>query len=101
VKTCACTSNEMRAGDSACRPASRWRRGGEVAGWIVPGALLVLMPKCPMCVAGYVAAVSGLGVSLTSAAYLRTGLVGLCVGALVFLGARFATRMHRARNGIQ
>lgn len=66
------------------------RRSGilETTGWAVPGALLVLMPKCPACVAGYIALATGLGISFTAAAYLRTGLIVACVGLLILLAAR-------------
>ncbi len=82
-----CCQSKMRAGDNARRPASRLRRG-EIAGWIVPGATLALLPKCPVCVAAYVAVATGIGISLPTATYLRAMLVALCVASLVFVSAR-------------
>ena len=96
MKTRDCCQNKTRAGDNARRPVSRWRRGGEIAGWIVPSATLALLPKCPACVAAYVALATGLGISLPTATYLRTALVVLCVASLVFIVAR-RLRRHIAR----
>jgi hypothetical protein len=83
-----CCQIKTRAGDNARRPASRLRRGGEIAGWIVPTATLALLPKCPACVAAYVALATGIGISLPTATYLRAMLVVLCVTSLVFITAR-------------
>jgi hypothetical protein len=74
--------------DNPRRPASRLRRGGEIAGWIVPSATLVLLPKCPACLAAYVALFSGAGISVSTATYLRTSLLILCLTALLFLSLR-------------
>ncbi len=64
------------------------RRAGELVGWIVPTATLALMPKCPMCVAAYIALATGIGISLPTAMYLRATLIAVCVASLAALAAR-------------
>jgi Flp pilus assembly protein TadB len=64
------------------------RRLRELAGWIVPGAALAILPKCPACIAAYLALATGVGVSMTTAAHIRIALIAICVAALAFVGAR-------------
>lgn len=71
------------------------RRGGAVAGWVVPSAVLALLPKCPACVAVYVALVSGVGISMSTASLLRTVLLVLCTTALLMVATRQALRFLR------
>lgn len=71
-------------------------RAGLLAGLgstVAPAAALVLMPKCPACVAGYVALATGVGVSVTTASYLRWAAIGLCVAWLGFVALRVARRL--------
>jgi hypothetical protein len=66
------------------------RRGLELAGWIVPSTALVLLPKCPACLAAYVAVGTGLALSVPSATYMRTSLIILCGASLSYLAIRRA-----------
>jgi hypothetical protein len=97
VNTRPCCQMTRRDRDNAGRPASRLRRSGEIAGWIIPSATLVLLPKCPVCVAAYVALFSGVGISVAGASDLRTSLVFLCVGALLCLALKRLYRLTSAR----
>ncbi len=67
-----------------------------IIGWIIPSTILALIPKCPVCLAAYVAAWTGIGLSLSAATYLRTSLLTLCGGLILFLVAR---NWMRRRDG--
>ena len=72
------------------RFARRWL---DLSGWMVPGVILVLLPKCPACLAAYVAIGTGIGLSLSIATYLRLLLVIVCVASLSYLAARRVRRV--------
>lgn len=71
-----------------CQSLSRSRRVKDVAGWLVPGTLLALLPKCPMCVAAYVALGTGFTMSYASAHMLLRIVTVICIGALAWCAVR-------------
>jgi hypothetical protein len=83
---------------NAPRLAFRARRGVEFAGWIIPSATLVLIPKCPVCVAMYVALFSGVSISVAIASNLRTALLILCIAALIWLALKRLCRLAFPKN---
>ena len=66
-----------------------------LAGWLLPGGLLVLMPKCPVCLAGYVAVFTGAGLSVAVAQGLRVAVIGSFVASLVVIGRALFVRKTR------
>jgi hypothetical protein len=59
------------------------RKRVRLAGAIPSGIALVLLPKCPACIAAYVAAATGLTLTAGSASWLRTTILFLCSGVVV------------------
>jgi hypothetical protein len=95
----------------ACDPrddiaAGRLRRSRVVrpllegAGWIVPAGVLALLPKCPVCLAAYVAIGTGLALSASAATYLRLALLVMCGASLSLMALRRLSRMF-ARDGCE
>jgi len=80
------------------RPASRThsRNFWEFTGGAASIGVWVLMPKCPVCLAAYVALWTGLGLSFATAQYVRWSLLLLSATALLYLVAkRVAKRSTR------
>lgn len=80
------------------------RRGLHFLKWLVPGVILALLPKCPACLAAYVAVSTGIGLSMPVAGHLRTLLIVACVISLCYLAIRQArrvlapARIHQSTN---
>lgn len=92
-----CAHAEVPRAGAPPRPGKLLPRVGRFVSWTLPGIGLALVPKCPFCVAGYVALWTGLGISLSAAAHLRTGLIVVCATALVF-AVLFQVKRHLARR---
>ena len=83
-----CCQRKVPAGQDMPQQRTPFRRAREIAGWIVPGAVLALMPKCPLCLVAYVAFCSGLTMSCSSAHILMRTLTALCLGTLALCVVR-------------
>ena len=74
-------------------PRRYWWRGA--SGSAASGALLVLLPKCPLCIAAYLAVWTGAGMAMPVATHLRPvleivfiALTGLLIVRLVKMRTR-------------
>ena len=59
------------------RSTEKSRRGWDIVAGAGSLGLFVITPKCPICLAVYVALWTGLGLSLTAAMYLRWSMLAL------------------------
>lgn len=82
-----------QSADNGAKPSLFIRRCRSAAEWMIPGAILALLPKCPLCLAAYLALVTGVGFSMSTLIYLRTALVVLCVVSLLYLTVRSIRRL--------
>ena len=51
---------------------------------ILPGALLVLLPKCPLCLATWLTVATGVSFSVAGAVWLHGSIVVFWIAALTF-----------------
>ena len=72
-----------------------FRRGAGKTSWVVPGILLVFLPKCPLCLAAYIALATGVSISTVTATWLRWLLIVFCVGTLGWLVVRWSLYLYR------
>lgn len=87
--------------NACCAPARRsrprLRRGGTLLAWLLPGTALALIPKCPACLAAYIALATGIGISIPAAGWLRTTLIVACIALLLFTAAKTARCLFSLR----
>ncbi len=72
------------------------KKGAAFLQWLVPGAVLALLPKCPACLAAYVAVSTGIGLSLPTATNIRLFLMVACALSLCYLVIRTLRRAFGA-----
>ena len=56
--------------------------------WIFTGSVIILLPKCPFCLAAYIAMVTGIGLSYPIASFIRILLIILSMVSLSSFAAR-------------
>jgi hypothetical protein len=76
-------------------PQSPGRRLSRVTASILPAAVLVLLPKCPLCLAAWLTVATGVSFSAASAAWVRASILLLCVAALLPMLWRRALRLAK------
>lgn len=64
------------------------RRIRDLLAWLLPTALLAVVPKCPACLILYLAIWTGISVSIGTASYLRLGMLAFSAAILTYLGAK-------------
>ena len=79
-------------GRSSLPTRSKVRRAKDAGEWGAPTLVLFLLPKCPICVAVYVATFTGIGLSIEAATWVRNSMLAVCVLAVVLLAARLLRR---------
>jgi hypothetical protein len=80
-----CCCNDRSINAAADQSWTRTIR--RVASWIVPSVVLAAMPKCPLCLAAYVALFTGFGVSLAAAKFAWWSIGIGCSAVLLYLVA--------------
>lgn len=73
------------------------RRSRDVIKMAISAGVFVLIPKCPVCLAGYIALATGVGISLTTATYMRFGLIIACILSLLYFALKHTSKylFHR------
>jgi hypothetical protein len=101
-KPASSSQGERKPGMMSCcqvqtgrRPQHKWWQG--TSGCLGSGALLVLLPKCPMCIAAYLALWTGAGVAMPVAMHLRPILAILFLASALWLAIRWAA-VRRGRT---
>jgi hypothetical protein len=82
---------------SCCNGLLRRRAVGG-AGVLLSSATLVIIPKCPVCLATYVALATGISLPVATASHLRTVLLAGCVMLLLAILAKTSIKVFRARS---
>ncbi|TDU66190.1 hypothetical protein EI77_03929 [Prosthecobacter fusiformis] len=81
-----------------CTEVSK-RRVTHFTGFLLSSVTLILMPKCPVCMAAYVALITGISVSTAVASHLRWGLFMACLSVLACLVVHGLHKLWRGSAG--
>jgi len=71
-----------------------FRRGSGALAWLAPVLALVLVPKCPLCLAAWFTLLTGVALPYAAASTLRVTLIAASVVALAVLATRRLRRAH-------
>src|SRR5450432_2222590 len=91
------TTGQCCVGGSASRRFARWL--SRAAASILPGAVLVLLPKCPLCLAAWLTVVTGAGFSADGAAWVHGIVVMFSVVAVALVAGPIVWRRSTGAAG--
>ena len=75
----------------------RKRAAGGALAFLLPGVAWLVMPKCPVCLAAYLALFTGLGVTATMAEGLRVLVISVTCAAAFLFAIRLLKRHKQAK----
>jgi hypothetical protein len=75
------------------QPSGALHRAWRSIQWLVPATVLMLIPKCPLCVAAYVALFTGIGITVSTARCIQVLMLAISLTSLAYLAVR-----HRRRR---
>ena len=96
MPACSCNSHKadpehIQASES--RSKKFMQRCAEVIKMSIPAIVFAIIPKCPVCLAGYVALSTGIGLSITTATYIRIVLIILCILSITYFIIKHVHRL--------
>src|SRR5689334_22171089 len=74
--------------------SGRLGRLAQGAGSLLPGAALILLPKCPLCLAAWIAAGAGVALPAAVIATIRPSLTIVCILSALLLVRRAISRFR-------
>jgi ABC-type uncharacterized transport system permease subunit len=83
-------------GEGLSRRLARRLRAAAVS--VLPGAILLVLPKCPLCLAVWLTVMTGIGVSTAAAARVRGVVVVFWVAVLAIAAAQMVRRRATKRS---
>jgi len=98
--TCNCHNSRREADQSTLKDLKKKKlisRYVEFVKMLTPAVVFAIIPKCPVCLAGYVALGTGLGLSVTTATYVRIILIILCILSLLYFVIKHVYRVFNER----
>jgi hypothetical protein len=80
-----CKAASVENTTSKRRSTGRLRHAWHSIQWLFPATFLLLIPKCPLCVAAYVALFTGAGITVSTARWIQVLMLALCMSSLTYL----------------
>jgi hypothetical protein len=83
------------ASEKANKNAGFLRHAWRGVQWLFPAMMWMLIPKCPMCVAAYVALFTGIEISFAAARWIHFAMWALCLLSLAYLAFKIVISIRR------